>query len=416
MSVVNDMLKDLERRRADADQTADLEGLVAAAPPMHERLQALKWAALGGAVALAAAGVWQWMDTQHAANISTATTVAVAPPGAAGATHARHPVAPAPQASARPQPPVRDGKQQVGTAGPTPKDVAKGPAAALLHAGPAFPHTLPADAGLAPAKVAPAAPARHMPARPSGASSRQAHAGAHAQERAKAAHTPASGSDRKAVRSHRQARDGMTKQMLPLSPHDRARQLCGKAMQRLQRGDLMSAETLLRRALKVAPRNRQARASLAALLLQQKRRTEAAALLVAGLRSQPGDPDYARLYGRLLAGEGHTKQAVMVMEKALPAAGDDPTFHALLAALYQRLGRNGKAAAQYRSALSSVPTEAVWWMGLGISLENLHADRQAAAAYRQALALPGLDNRLRDYVTGRLQAVGESQDRQQVTP
>ena len=416
MSVVNDMLKDLERRRADADQTVDLEGLVATAPPMRERLQALKWAALGGAVTLAAAGAWQWMDTQHAAAVSTATTVAVAPADTAGATHARHPVAPAPQAAPEPRPPAKDGKPRVGATGPAPKSAAKASAAALMHAGPPFQRILPAEPGPARVRAAPASPARHTPAQHTGPSSRQAQAGAHVQERAEAGHTPATGTDRKAVRSHRQAPDGMTKQMLPLSPHERAGQLCRKALQRLQRGDLMSAETLLRRALEVAPRNRQARASLAALLLQQKRRTEAAALLVAGLRNQPGDPDYAKLYGRLLAGEGHTKQAVMVMEKALPAAGDDPTFHALLAALYQRLGRNGKAAAQYRSALSSDPTEAVWWMGLGISLENLHADQQAAAAYRQALALPGLDNRLRDYVAGRLQAVDESQDSQQVTP
>ncbi|MGA7801371.1 MAG: tetratricopeptide repeat protein, partial [Gammaproteobacteria bacterium] len=154
----------------------------------------------------------------------------------------------------------------------------------------------------------------------------------------------------------------------------------------------------------------------AALLLQQQRRAEAAALLVAGLRSRPDDPEFAMLYGRLLAGEGHTKRAVAIMENAQPGASDNPSFHALLAALYQRLGRNGDAATQYRSALSSMPGQAAWWMGLGISLENLRADQQAAAAYRQALALPGLDNRLRDYVAGRLHAVTDKQASRQVTP
>lgn len=421
MSVVNDMLKDLERRRADSEQTVALDGMLAAPPPPGERLRALMWAALGGAVALAAAGAWQWMDMHRSPIVSTTKSVTVVPAVPAPANQAAQTVA-----TARPLPARR---QPQAPAGKLPADGPKGafhgagaaPALAVMGTG-ARPGSAPSThATPLHTKTVPDTPASsHTPARHASAPGDTHHARVHRRATAKPRHhARASVGEPRAshAQDHRpQPSDGVTKQMLPLSPRDQARQLYVKALERMQRGNLLDAEALLRRALALAPDSSEARASLAALLIQQNRQTEAAALLVAGLRSQPGDPDYAKLYGRLLAGEGHTKQAVMVMETALPAAGNDPGFHALLAALYQRLGRNREAAAQYRSALSSQPAQAVWWMGLGISLENLQADQQAAAAYQQALALPGLDNRLRDYVAGRLRAVGDGPDTEQVTP
>jgi len=417
MSVVNDMLKDLERRRADSEQTVALDGLLSAPAPTGERLRALMWAALGGAVALAAAGAWQWMDMHRSPVVSTTKSVTVVPAVNQAAQRV---------STARPLPAKR---QPQAPAGKLPADEPKGafhgagaaPALAVMgtHARPASApstHQTPLHT-----KTVPDTPASsRTQARPESAPGDTHHVRVHRRATAKPRHharASVGGPGASHAQDHRrQPSDGVTKQMLPLSPLDQARQLYRKALERMQRGNLLDAEALLRRALALAPDSREARAALAALLIQQNRQTEAAALLVAGLRSQPGDPDYAKLYGRLLAGEGHTKQAVAVMETALPAAGGDPGFHALLAALYQRLGRNREAAAQYRSALSSEPAQAVWWMGLGISLENLQADQQAAAAYQQALALPGLDNRLRDYVAGRLRAVGDAPDTQQVTP
>jgi len=160
-------------------------------------------------------------------------------------------------------------------------------------------------------------------------------------------------------------------------------------------------EVRLREALVLDPSLSEARAFLAARLVEAKRAGEALALLEAGLEDDPGDALAARLYARLLVEAGEVPRALAVLEAAAPDIDADPEYHAFIAALLGRLERHGQAAERYRSVLARRPHESVWWMGLAIALEGAGRLQEAAAAYRRARA-GRLGPRLRRFVDERL--------------
>ncbi len=178
-------------------------------------------------------------------------------------------------------------------------------------------------------------------------------------------------------------------------PRAQASVLYAGALDALQHGEPDKAESALRAALDLAPRHAQARHALAALLIERERPSEAEALL----HGEVG-PAWHALRARALLKRGETERAVAELEAGLPGA--DADYQALLAALYQRRRRHADAVALYRSALTVRPAQAAWWAGLGVSLEGSGEGRQAATVYRRALGMPGLGAELRRYLNQRL--------------
>ena len=79
----------------------------------------------------------------------------------------------------------------------------------------------------------------------------------------------------------------------------------------------------------------------------------------------------------------------------------DPDQQALLAASYQRLDRHESAVRHYRLALAENATDARNWVGLAISLEHTAALAEALDAYRRAGRLGQLNKRLQAFVARR---------------
>ncbi|WP_018953478.1 tetratricopeptide repeat protein [Thioalkalivibrio sulfidiphilus] len=177
--------------------------------------------------------------------------------------------------------------------------------------------------------------------------------------------------------------------------------LYAQAMEAVRRGDLSTGERELRRVLERAPHLHEARESLATLLASDAREQEAMALLQAGLREAPARSESRVLLARLMAGRNDLDGAVALLEAG---AGDAETL-AALAALYQRQGRAEAAVAAYRRALSARNDVGGWWVGLGIALESAGSAAGAPQAYRRALALGGVDPRLTDYAQSRILAL-----------
>jgi MSHA biogenesis protein MshN len=188
----------------------------------------------------------------------------------------------------------------------------------------------------------------------------------------------------------------------PLNAAQRAALVYETAARDLRHGLSDRAETGLREALAIDPEHRDARMALAALYVNADRRAEAEDLLIDGLTRAPAFAAFAQLYGRMLMERGADQDAIAVLERARPAINADPDYHALLAALYQRRGDHAQAARVYRDLVQVRPGAAVWWMGFGMSLEGL-ADRDGALnAFRRARAGNGLTQDLLRFVDQRI--------------
>lgn len=186
----------------------------------------------------------------------------------------------------------------------------------------------------------------------------------------------------------------------PATPTDRAQGLYRVAVASIEAGGDGEAE--LEGALAAWPAHVPAR-----LLLAQRRAARgeleaAAALVEAGLREVPGEPGLAKLWARIRLEQGLVDDALAALAAATPAVAEDPEYHAFRAALLQRTGHDADAARLYRAVLAVAPSVGAWWVGLAISLERAGDAEAAADAYRRAVSSPGLADAVRGYAEARL--------------
>lgn len=186
------------------------------------------------------------------------------------------------------------------------------------------------------------------------------------------------------------------------SPQERFALFLGDARYALAQGDTAQANSLVRRAMQLAPGN----AAAAELLLEVQLRsgdTDAAMkTLREGLRRDPHNAAYAQALARLLAAHGEDKEAIGYLRTALANGRVDGQSLALLAGLERRIGDHESAAAHYLDALAQDRTVAVWWLGLGMSLESLAQPAEARAAFVEAQRIGGLDEDVAAFVDKRL--------------
>jgi MSHA biogenesis protein MshN len=205
--------------------------------------------------------------------------------------------------------------------------------------------------------------------------------------------------------SERIATGSFQKTPTQLSPAELAARAYAEGESHLRSGRSAAALAAWEQALVQDPSHRPARTAMAELLLNTGRVAEAEALLRRAHERWPADSGFAERYGRLLIAQGRDADAILVLEAGRPPLVGDGEYLALLAAVYQRLGRYAESAEAYGQVLNDHPQREVWWMGLGIALEGAGQAQPAAKAYRHALALPGLSRELRGYAEGRLRSL-----------
>lgn len=176
------------------------------------------------------------------------------------------------------------------------------------------------------------------------------------------------------------------------------------AVAALRNGDPAGAESALHDALAALPGHDASTQALTAMLMQQGRRSEAETVLADALEANPRQPALITLRARLLAESGRDREAVALLQ-----GRDDAESLAMLGALQQRLGNDAAAALAYRRALANAPQQGAWWLGLAISLERSQQSAAALEAYRRALADARLDAQVNSYVRARIAALSSDQ-------
>jgi MSHA biogenesis protein MshN len=393
MSLINQVLKDLEKRHAGREARG-LSDSLRALPDDRPRRALL--GALGGVLALGllvAAAVWWFLLRPHAV---------VAPP------------APSPQAAPTPAPAPPAPAAAPAAAVPQPQPAAFAPAPG---GAPATAAPVATAAGVAPPVAAPSVP-------PGSAQRARALAPAETLPGARAPAPAVVGADapsRKPARVERpptpaapaepapadagataEAVTTIEKQQRPLAPRALADQEFRRGMRLLQEANSTEAERAFRAALAADPAAEPPRQALLGLLLESGRRDEAEALLREGLAVNPDNSKFGMILARMQLDRGAQDEAIATLTSNLPNAQWDPEYLAMAGAVFSRAGRHRDAADMYQAALRMGPNNALWNLGLGVALKSDGRAKEAAAAFQRARDIGTLTPELRAFVEQQL--------------
>jgi MSHA biogenesis protein MshN len=187
-----------------------------------------------------------------------------------------------------------------------------------------------------------------------------------------------------------------------VSPAQRVENEHRQALNALAQGRTTEAQELLLRVLASTPLHDGARHALLGLLLRERKPGAAEALADDRLARDPDHPGFAQISARLKLDRGDLQAALATLTRTMPHAHASAEFLAFRAAVLQRLARHGEAVEDYSAALKLQPQTAVWNMGLAISLQALERRTDALDAFRRARSGAGLAPELQAYVDQRV--------------
>lgn len=336
MSIINQMLRDLDARHASEQERAGLPPRLRTLPP-RQLARGGDWRTLlagmvaGGAIAGVATHWYFSADAPPPAPPPAATAAPTVPP--APTSPAAEETPPAPPAATEAV------------------DVKLPP---LLASPP--PEPAPAKAAPEPRPAAePAKPARETRPAPAPAAAEAAPADAQIDKRAKGGQA-------------REMADGEYR----------------KGMQAVRRGDGAGAAPLFRHALELDPAHARARQALLSVLVGSREWAEARQVARSGLELEPSQTGWATILARLQYESGDAAAALATLARHAAHAGGDAEYQGLHAYLLQRQQRPAEAAQRFRAALALSPGEGRWWFGLALALEAAGQPGEAKEAYAKA--------------------------------
>lgn len=149
-----------------------------------------------------------------------------------------------------------------------------------------------------------------------------------------------------------------------------------------------------------------AKKTLVILLIKEGNYPLASQFLDQALQLTPEAIDLIILKARLYVMQGNEKRALEILQSVSPSLEAAPDLYSLMAAIQQRLGNFLIAAHLYVQLLVLNPSNSTWWMGLGLSFEAAGRNNAAADAYKKAISTGNLSPNLQAYVATRLQKLG----------
>lgn len=189
-----------------------------------------------------------------------------------------------------------------------------------------------------------------------------------------------------------------------MSVEQQASHMYQQAISYLQQGRVAEAQDQLKSAIVTYPLHDDARQTLVGLLVDNKRNDEAIHVLKAGLQVSPNHPAYAQTLARLQLDAGLVTDALHTLESNVASAQQPQEYHALMAVVLQKTGQHGQAITHYQQALSQGASTPVWYIGLGVSLQAEGRTQEAKQAYQQAQSSQ-LSPELAQFVSQRLKQV-----------
>lgn len=179
-----------------------------------------------------------------------------------------------------------------------------------------------------------------------------------------------------------------------------------QARDALQQQNFTRAIELLRALHAAQPDNAEAARWLARAYLAAGQIGPLLEWLPAQLQKRPFDAELRTLLARGQLQSGDKQTALATLAQNAPSLASDPGYHALLAALQQQVGDWTGSAAVYRQLVAFQPQQAAWQLGLAIALEQIDQPSRAARHYRLAAQGLGLDDNSRRFAAERAGVLG----------
>lgn len=192
-----------------------------------------------------------------------------------------------------------------------------------------------------------------------------------------------------------------------IRPDQKSDNLYHQAITNLQQGRVAEAQANLTQALETNQTNQEARLTLAGLLVDNKRNDEAKATLAAGLIISPEQSDFRMALARLQVEAGDHSGALNNLEQGLTYAKGNAAYQSFLATLLQRAERHEEAINHYMTALSLNDTSPISFIGLGISLQAIGKLENAQDAFTRAQTSTKLTPELSLFVEQRLKQINQ---------
>ncbi len=187
---------------------------------------------------------------------------------------------------------------------------------------------------------------------------------------------------------------------LTLSPQARDQENANTARKLFMQGQEEKAFRQLYDYLAMHDVDELSRALLAGQLMQRGRFAEAGDLLLSA--NTDNNADLRQLKARWYAQRGQMDLALHALRKKLPLISAYPDYYALLASYYQQMGYPVQASKIYGDLVAYDADVADWWAGLAIALDAQTQYDSARTAYLRALQLPGLNPQLMQFAEQRV--------------
>lgn len=185
-----------------------------------------------------------------------------------------------------------------------------------------------------------------------------------------------------------------------------------QALTYLQQGRVSEAQAYLMQALEADPKNHDARQTLASLFLENKRNDDARKILAEGLVIAPEQTDFRMTIARLQVEANDNTGALITLEQGAPYAKNNAGYHNFMATMLQRAERHEEAISHYMASLSignatSENTMTSTLIGLGISLQAVGKLNDAKIAFTRAQSMSALNPELSLFVNQRLKQINQ---------
>lgn len=203
------------------------------------------------------------------------------------------------------------------------------------------------------------------------------------------------------------AKSGATavRRVTPEKVRESAADVYATALVQLDDGRLREAMVSLRHALTLNRGHAGARRMLAMLLLNDGERSRATELLEEGLVLDPEAAPLLALRVRLLLEQGEAAGAIRLLEPRRAATIDDLELLSLLGSAYQQTRQFDRAVEIYRLITARQPDNGRALAGLAIALDATGAGGEALPLYRAALASNALPAQVSEYARQRVSAI-----------
>ncbi len=163
-----------------------------------------------------------------------------------------------------------------------------------------------------------------------------------------------------------------------------------------------SAIQKLEQALNLDPRHLKARLLLAKTLYNQGQTNKTAEFLDQSLALFPDNLQFINTRAQLFLQQKNPDGALRILQRIGAANSTNETYLSLLAATYQQLQSFTNAASVYQKLITINPEKAENWLGFALAQEKLGNPKAAREAYQQALSKNTLKESIANYIKQRL--------------